>query len=342
MACANAGKLRIGCETPYTLSNAWTEQPCGGDKMAGQLAVVLAGGGAPAAYFGAGAIQAIEDAGLKPGILSGVSAGAINACAVGSGMTANDLAKMWCHIRWSDLYRPRTDLWNAVNVRRLFRPTTNVAEWALNAVGWTHLLDVEPSRHTLEQEFGGPDIRPVRGRTVVLSAVDPDSGEPVRYCTRLPPTHRRDKTFRQVDLGVGHIMAAAAVPLLFPPGTDVERSPLAPVLAYEPDRVIVVSGAGMTRPGRTPDSLGETVSQLVDDIARSALHADLAHARTVNRLARAAPTATRKRDVPMLLIEPTDAGLPADRFLRFTSGQARAMLDYGRERAEKALAGWDF
>jgi NTE family protein len=147
-------------------------------------------------------------------------------------------------------------------------------------------------------------------------------------------------------------VASAAVPLLFPPGGAgestlvdaglVANTPLAPVMRYEPDRVIVVSGAGVTRPAATPDSLGSAISLLVDNVARFALHADVDHARTVNQLARAAPAATAKREVPLLLIEPTDLGFSVDGFLRFTSGQARAMIEYGREQAEKALAGWDF
>jgi NTE family protein len=310
--------------------------------MAGKLAVVLSGGGAPAAYFGAGVIQAIEDAGMRPDILSGVCAGAVNACAVGSGMTANDLAKMWCNIRWTDIYRPRTDIWNAVKVGKLFRPTTNIAEWALNAIGWTYLLDTGPARHTLAAEFGGPEVRPARGATIVLSAVDQDSGEVVRFCTKPPPARRRDDRFRQVDLTVDHVMASAGVPLLFPPGTQTACSPLAPVMRYEPDRVIVVCGAGMSRPTGTPGSLGLAISLLVDNVARLALHADLDHARTVNRLVRAAPGTTDEREVPLLLIEPTEPGFAVDGFLRFTSGKARTLIEYGREQAEKALAGWDF
>src|SRR5881394_425553 len=122
------------------MSDAWAARAMRGAEMAGKLAVVLSGGGAPAAYFGAG-------------------------------VTANDLAKMWCNIRWTDIYRPRTDIWNAVKVGKLFRPTTNIAEWALNAIGWTYLLDTGPARHTLAAEFGGPQVRPARGATIVVSAV---------------------------------------------------------------------------------------------------------------------------------------------------------------------------
>ncbi|MBA2309540.1 MAG: patatin-like phospholipase family protein [Pseudonocardiales bacterium] len=45
----------------------------------GGVAMVFSGGGAPAAYFGAGVVRAVEEAGLEPTMFSGVSSGAFNA-----------------------------------------------------------------------------------------------------------------------------------------------------------------------------------------------------------------------------------------------------------------------
>jgi predicted acylesterase/phospholipase RssA len=257
---------------------------------------------------------------------------------------------MWCNIAWRDLYRPRTDLWRAVNVRRLLRPKTNIAEYVLDAVGWTWLLDTAPTRRTLTRHLGGAQITPPADLTVVLSAVDEATGQPVRFCSRLPPRRRRDLRFRQVDLSVDHVLASAAVPLLFRPGADgrhplvdaglVASRPLAPVMRYEPDRVIVVSGAGATRSAAVPDSLGAAIALLADNIAHFALAADLDHAHTVNRLVRAAPAATVKRDVPILLVEPAEADIPLDGFLNFTAAHARRIIEYGREQTGKALATW--
>jgi NTE family protein len=316
--------------------------------MTGGTALVLSGGGAPAAYFGAGVIQALQEAGEWPRIVSGVSTGAINAYAVGAGMDAMALARMWCNVGWSDIYRPRTDVWRAVNVRRLLRATTNIAEYALGAVGWTWLLDTTPTRRTLTKHLGGAKITATGDVTVVLSAVDEATGVTMRFCSRLPPKRRRDPRFRQVDLTVDHVLASAAIPLLFRPGGDggpalvdaglVAATPLAPVMRYEPDRVIVVSGAGISRPAPVPDSLGAAIALLVENVAQAALTADVDHAHTVNRLVRAAPGATVKRDVPILLIEPTDPGFPLDWFLEFTAARARRVMEYGREQARDALS----
>jgi NTE family protein len=319
--------------------------------LTGGTALVLSGGGAPAAYFGAGVIQALEEADRWPRIVSGVSTGAINAYAIGAGMDAMALAAMWCHVGWRDVYRPRVDVWRAVKTSRLLRPTTNIAEYMLGAVGWTWLLDMAPLRKTLTRHLGQARITATGDVTVVLSAVDESTGATVRFCSRPPPRRRRDPRFRQVDLTVEHVLASAAVPLLFRPGCDdgealvdaglVAATPLAPVMRYEPDRVIVVSGAGISRPAGVPDSLGAAIALLVDNVAQAALTADLAHAHTVNRLARVAPAATVKRDVPILLIEPKDAGFPLDWFLEFTAARARRVMEYGYERAGTALATWN-
>jgi NTE family protein len=319
--------------------------------MSGGTALVLCGGGAPAAYFGAGAVAALEEAGERPDIVCGVSTGAINAYAVGAGMDAAGLARMWCNVGWRDLYRPRTDVWHAINVGRLLRPTTNLAEYVLDAIGWTWLLDPAPIRATLARHLGGARVRADGDVTVVLSAVDEAAGQPVRFCSRLPPRHRRDPRFREVDLSADHVLASVAVPLLFRPGTDggsrlvdaglVASRPLAPVMRYEPDRVVVVSGAAIGRPPTEPDSLGAAITLLAGTVARSALAADVDHARTVNRLAGAAPAATVKRYVPILLVEPTDPDLPLDGFLNFTAAHARHVIEYGREQTGKALATWN-
>jgi NTE family protein len=319
--------------------------------MKGDLGLVLSGGGAPAAYFGAGVIQAIEDAGLRPNVVSGVSAGAINACALGVGMTGDALATMWREIRWHDIYRLRADVWNLIRVDRLFRFSSSPIEYALDTVGWSWLLDTAPARRALSHRLGGVRLTPVDGMTVVVSAVDSNDGEVVRFCTALPPPNRRGPEFRLVDLDIDHLMASFAVPLLFPPGRAdghdladaglVANTPLAPIMKYEPDSIIIVSGAGIRRPAPRPASYGQALNLLVDNVAHFALIADYDHAQTSNTLARVAPKATTRRDVPMLLIEPTDLPFSVGGFLHFTAAQAVQLLEYGREQGSKALAGWN-
>jgi NTE family protein len=318
--------------------------------VAGGLGLVLSGGGAPAAYFGAGVVAALTEAGLKPRIVSGVSAGAINAAALAIGMGAADLGDMWRRIRWSDIYRPRFDLWNLINVRALLRPTTNIPEYLMNALGWTWLLNTAPAERTLNRFLGGEHLKIAGDTTLVISSVDQNTGEVVRFCSALPPEHRRSDEFHKTPLTTEHVLASASVPMLFPPGHHrdhtlvdaglVANTPLAPAMRYEPDRVIVVSGSGISRPAPNPASFGQAMALLVDNVAQFALNADLSHTETVNEVALLAPMATDKRHVPILKIEPTDLGFSVNGFLRFDADDADKIMQYGRETAAKALANW--
>jgi NTE family protein len=314
-----------------------------------RLAVVYSGGGAQAAYFGAGVAKAVEDANLEPAVLSGVSAGAINVCGLGTGMSADELAAMWREIECADLFSFRLDAWNLLDPRRLLRrPRANLAEHLLDAVGWKWLLDTEPARRTFTKYFGSGPLRITDGLTVVVSAVDQGSAGVVRFTNTLPPPHRRKESMRQVELGVDHLLASTAAPLLFPParvdGREyvdaglVANTPLKPALAYEPDAVIVVSASGISRPAPPATSLAETVGLIAENVAHAALWSDFRHAETVNQLAAAGGSA--KKQVAMLLIEPTGVPFTASGFLRFNPDEARRIMAHGRDVAGKALADW--
>ncbi|MGE3287929.1 MAG: patatin-like phospholipase family protein [Pseudonocardia sp.] len=310
------------------------------------VAMVFSGGGAPAAYFGAGVVRAVEEAGLAPRIFSGVSAGAINAAALAVGLDAAGLATMWRGIRWSDVARWRTDVYRLPKVENMLRGAPHLLDWALGSVGWTALLDNSPARAALRERLGGPELPIAHGRTLVVSAVDVRTGEVLRFGSR--PASRPDSAILPGRLTVEHLLASAAVPVVFPPVEIGERllvdagtvanTPLAPVMDYEPDAVVVVSGSGGTRPAPAPASLGETIGLLVDNLAHFALRADLEHAATVNELARAG--ATDRRDVPMVLVEPRRLAFSAGSFFRFTQADADRIMGYGHERGTEALATW--
>lgn len=85
-------------------------------------AFVLSGGGSLAAVQ-VGMMQALDERGIRPDLLVGTSAGAINAAYVagyGSGQTAlEDLARLWTRIRRADVFplRPVRGLLGALGVR---------------------------------------------------------------------------------------------------------------------------------------------------------------------------------------------------------------------------------
>ncbi|MGW8376822.1 patatin-like phospholipase family protein [Streptomyces sp. ODS28] len=316
-----------------------------------KLAVVFSGGGAPAAYFSAGVARALAEARVRPEVLSGVSAGALTAYALGTGTEAEELAELWTTTVCDDLFRPRLDVWNLIDVRKLLRwPRNGLVEYVMDATRWMWLLDTARSRRTFTRHFGSGPLPVEEGRTVIVSAVDQAGAGVTRFVSALPPAHRRGPEFVRADLGVEHLMATTAAPLLFANGRVgtseyvdaglVANTPLKPALAYEPDAVIVVSAGGAQRPAPTPKTLSEAVGLLAENVAYAALMADYRHAETVNRLAVEAPGTTDRKQVDMLLIEPSGMPFTASGFLRFRPDVARRVMEHGQEVAAKALASW--
>jgi NTE family protein len=316
-----------------------------------RLGLVLSGGGAKGA-FEAGVAAALEEAGLRPAILSGTSAGALNAAGLAAGFDAAQLAELWTSTTDRDVYVVRRDLARLLRFDQLLgADATSLFERVLESIGWTWLLDTAPLRATLTAALGGETV-PVRPDVVLtVSAVEVASGEVVRFTSAAPPTHRADPRFRVVDVGVDHLLASAAIPLLFKPGSVdaatywdggiVANTPLAPALAYEPDAVIVVTTSTLRRPAPEPTSLAQALSLLLDNLLRYSLVSDLARAETVNALCAAAPEAVpSKRVVDFLVIEPTDVELPGSAFLRFDPAQAARLIAIGHELGAAAIADW--
>jgi NTE family protein len=311
-----------------------------------QLGLVLSGGGANGA-FGAGVVAAMEEAGLRPTILSGTSAGALSAAGLATGMDAATLGDMWASVATRDVHRLRRDVWS------LLRPTGflsggNVADRTLDSVGWTHLLSTAPLRSSLVRILGGERVDVLDGLTLAVSAVEVASGALVRFASALPPPARRHHRFRVVDLTVDHLMASAAIPIVFPPadvegvphwdGGLVANTPLAPAMAFEPDAIVVVTTATRERPSPPPRSLGEALSLLIDNVIGHSLAADLERARLINELCLLGADQPDRRLVDLLVVEPTglDLGGPLD----FDATLARRRIALGLEAGRNALAGW--
>ena len=117
--------------------------------MSDEVALVLSGGGASAAYFGAGVAQGLADEGLCPTVLSGTSAGGLNAGLLAAGVSPERLVDLWISVQGHDVYKPRLDLWRLLRPAGLVRlPTSDLMGYALDSVGWTWLLDTAPARRS--------------------------------------------------------------------------------------------------------------------------------------------------------------------------------------------------
>ena len=322
--------------------------------MTGGLGLVLSGGGAPAAYFGVGVAQAVAEAGLRPTLYSGVSAGALNAAALATGIEPTELAEVWRETHTGHVLRPRLDLWRLLEPRAALGLRGSVLDVLLGSIGWTWTLSTRPARTLLTGILGGEAVEVSEGTTLVVSAVDQGSAEVIRFANRLPEPDRRGPEFVECALTVDHLLARRAAPLLFPSGrlpelpdrdfVDaglVSNTPLKPALAYEPDAVVVVSASGIKRPAPAPASLGAAIGLLAENVAHFAMLADYKHAQTVNDLVDAAPDTPRKK-VEILLVEPRDFAFSAPAFLRFDPDDADRVIEHGVRMGRLAIAGWAY
>jgi NTE family protein len=311
-----------------------------------RYALVLSGGGARAA-FQAGVVAALEDAGLTPTVYSGTSAGALNAAALAAGFDAADLAGWWTSIRDRDVYRIRRDIWRLPNPAGFLR-RGNLAERILRGTGWSWLLDAAPLRRTLTTAFGGEQLDVTPGKQLAVSAVNVPDGSLVRYLSEPPPPHRASATHDVVRFTVDHLLASAAIPLVFRPaevrdvphwdGGLVANTPLAPALAFEPDVVIIVTTSSLRRPAAAPDTLGDGISLLLETVLGHSLQADLARAEAVNEICRIKGEQDRKV-VRFLQVHPT--GLDLGNALQFDPRNAERLIHLGRERGREAVASWE-
>jgi len=246
-------------ETPHATPNA--------SHANRATALVLGGGGARGAYQ-AGVIRAI--ARLHPDldvpILTGISAGAINAAflaahAANFDRATDDLVKIWLSLTPEKVYRVDAGtLWG------------NVARWAWRLMSGgledaaeptRGLVDTSPLRQLLVDAFPSGDQHVIVGiddnlargrlRAIALSATSYSTSQSVTWVQGdgISLWQRPQRRTELARLTVPHVMASAALPLLFPAvhvdgewygdGGIRSTAPLSPALHLGAERILTVS-----------------------------------------------------------------------------------------------------
>ncbi len=297
-----------------------------------RIALVLPGGGARSAYQ-IGVLRAI--AGWYPphapvpfAVLCGTSAGAINAAVLGA--HAGDFRRAT---------KSLARVWGGFHVEQVFR--TGASDMlrsglylflALLSGGWLlpmprALLDNSPLRELLAKnvDFEGLRRALVSGTTdsVAITATSLTGGESVTFVESSRPFMPWDRVARRgvaARLGVDHLLASAAVPLLFQPvamdgvhfgdGAMRQSTPLAPAIHLGAERILVI---GVRRPGRTsavagpPPNMAEQFGFMLDSLFAEGLQADLERLNRINALLahlRPGPAPLGMRHVETLLVLP--------------------------------------
>jgi len=274
-----------------------------------RVALVLPGGGARSAYQ-VGVLQAI--AGWCPpgrplpfSILCGTSAGAINAavlCARGGDVhrAAADLSRVWGGFHIEQVFRA-----GAVDMLRSGLQLL----LALVSGGWLlplprALFDNAPLRDLLSTsvdfdalhralETGQPDSMTVTATSITRG----DSVTFVETSRPFAPWNRAGRRGIAARLDLDHLMASAAIPLLFPAvgmggehfgdGSMRQITPLAPAIHLGADRILVV---GVRQPGRTPleaaaePNMAEQFGLMLDSLFMEGLQSDLERLARINQL----------------------------------------------------------
>ena len=237
-----------------------------------KIALSMSGGGARAAYqVGLLRHVARKHPEFYPSIITGVSAGAVNAVHLaahsGDFQTAvNDLYDLWKELRMENVFHA-----DAGHLLKSF------LRWSLHfTLGGTRfapetrsMLDSDPLREFLAQKLMsdkndvivGIDENILAGRLQVLGITTSDYtiGKSITWTHGYSPDPWERPRRRSVDakISVEHIMASAALPLIFPAiqlddhwhGDGGIRliAPLSPAMHYGADKILAIStrrGAG--------------------------------------------------------------------------------------------------
>ncbi len=318
--------------------------------MSDDLALVLTGGGARAAYqVGVLRFLAERRPDLGVPILTGVSAGSINAAFLAShdgsfSSAARRLCEIWLEMELDLLLRTGAFSLAGKFSRWGLRLSSGGARFAPEQQG---LVDTQPLRRFLEHHLGKVDgvleglhdnIRSGRLRSFAITAIDWSSGETVDWIAG-----RHDDSFRapyrrseRGAITVEHVMASTSLPILFPAvrllgswygdGGIRESDPLWPAQALGADRILAVStrpapsaaGAPIFGRRRYPP-LAQILGVLSNAIFLDVLDDDFARLELRRKLLEKISPAEREghRPVRGMLIRPSaDLGALAARYQR--------------------------
>ena len=299
------------------------------------LALVLGGGGARAAYE-VGVLSAITERfpALEVPILTGVSAGAINATYLATHPGPLPAAVAALRGQWRELvvdrvYRMRpTSLGRSVSIAAMRtlvggRPGPGVLRG---------VVDLEPLREFLSArlDFARVDANIAAGRlrALALSATSYGTGDAVTFVQArpdIPMWQRSQRHGVRTTLSLDHLMASCALPILFPAvrigdafygdGSVRHVAPLAPAIHLGARAILAITqhsgprGAAAASPRDYP-TLAEVAALLLHSIFLDALEADVERLQRINRLvellkSQGAPNSDGLRPIRLLLLRPS-------------------------------------
>lgn len=304
------------------------------------LALVLSGGGARGAYQ-AGVLRGLARRlpGLRFSIITGVSAGAINATFIAShpgtpGEAASELCDLWMGLQVENIFRV-----DAGSLARYF------TQWAArlasgsvaDAADVAALVDTRPLyetiRHasaTVDGEYIGIERNLERGqlKACALTALNYTTGQTVTWVQghNVPSWHQPRHRSVLSRIRVDHVMASSSLPLFFPAvrlgdtwygdGGIRLSTPLVPALRLGADRILAISPhyEPSSAEAEQPKSRGypppaQILGHLVDAVFLDVLDEDVRRLQALNSLLAKLPPEERGglRHVDTRIIRPSQS-----------------------------------
>jgi NTE family protein len=317
----------------------------------GPAGLMLSGGGARAAYQ-VGVLEAIADirlacgAGDQPNpfpIITGTSAGAINASALACGSddfdaTVRMIAARWRSFRAEDVYR--TDhlsmLRSGAKWMTLLSAGWLLAKW--RRIKPRSLLDNSPVSALLDRlvplERLPELIRQGHIQALAVTASSYSSGEHVTFFEgdkRLMPWVRSQRLAVRDRITHAHLLASSAIPFVFPAtelhinghteyfgdGSMRQSAPVAPAIHLGAERLLVVGAGRMTEPkgeahlhsNNAYPSIAQIAGHALSNIFLDALAVDVERVRRINHTLQLVPPELRQhsalRPIDLLVIAPS-------------------------------------
>ena len=205
-------------------------------------ALILSGGGARGA-FQVGVMKYLNEINWTPDLICGTSVGAINAVAYGSGMSIDQMTRLWQTYRRKKMFRVTLPiLLRSLKSRKQFTP----------------MSDTRPLKKLLEANLNIDALKNSKPE-IIISALNMITGQ-IAY-------------FNKYAIKIKHIMAASAIPGLFGwqyidsvPYWDaglMVNTPIAPAFKLDAREILVVLhspvGAFNAREPRSPMDVAELV-----------------------------------------------------------------------------------
>jgi NTE family protein len=302
-----------------------------------RTALVLSGGGARGAYQ-AGVLRGIarQVPDLRLPILTGVSAGAINAAFLASRPepipeAIERLVDLWTGLETERILRTDVGSLFGNAIRVLLRVASGGGRLAPRVRG---LVDTSPLRSLLEEivrpERTALNIREGRLRAVAVSATSYRSGRTLTFVQAAPGAPSWDRARHRSVPGpvtADHVMASAAIPLFFPAwevdgewfgdGGIRQGNPLAPAQILGADRILAVSARFRFQGGASRGSEVEgypppahVVGLMLNSIFLDNLDVDAERLQRINRLVSRVPEERAwllsERRIRLLVLRPSE------------------------------------